>query len=214
MIMGKDNMNWNPRNDANCEAVQPITQAERERQVAIKFIAWLATEGYVNTDKLDNQEKWNDTKQHYDIFPLKELFDIYVTSDAFKEIQPSEPEAKSTPNGMILKELFTFIDDGCVEVNFYGNDGNDNQEKVDGKELLKKYIIEASQPVNEGWIKVEDQLPEDDEIVLTYHKRGQSLCEARHGGLWSSQINWIGDYDVSPVSHWRQIPSPPKPEKL
>jgi hypothetical protein len=42
-----------------------------------------------------------------------------------------------------LKDLFAFIDDGCVEIFFYGNDGFDRQEKVNGKELMKKYILDA-----------------------------------------------------------------------
>jgi len=42
-----------------------------------------------------------------------------------------------------IKDLISFIDDGNVEINFYGNDGSDNQEKVNGKELLKKYIHDA-----------------------------------------------------------------------
>ena len=42
-----------------------------------------------------------------------------------------------------LKDLFSFIDDGCVEIFFYGNDGFDRQEKVNGKELMKKYILDA-----------------------------------------------------------------------
>ena len=42
-----------------------------------------------------------------------------------------------------LKDLFSFIDDGCVEIFFYGNDGFDGQERVNGKELMKKYILDA-----------------------------------------------------------------------
>ena len=42
-----------------------------------------------------------------------------------------------------LKDLFSFIDDGCVEIFFYVNDGFDRQEKVNGKELMKKYILDA-----------------------------------------------------------------------
>lgn len=42
-----------------------------------------------------------------------------------------------------LKELLSFIDDGCVEITFYGNDGFDNQEKIDGKKHLKNYIVNA-----------------------------------------------------------------------
>jgi hypothetical protein len=42
-----------------------------------------------------------------------------------------------------IKELLSFIDDGSVEIFFYGNDGYDRQEKIDGKELLKQYILDA-----------------------------------------------------------------------
>jgi hypothetical protein len=58
------------------------------------------------------------------------------------------------------KELFAFIDDGCVEISFYGNNGSDNQEKVDGKELMKKYILDAftSPPLSAESV---DQAPYD-----------------------------------------------------
>jgi hypothetical protein len=41
-----------------------------------------------------------------------------------------------------LKTLFDFIDDR-IEITLYGNDGFDNQEVLNGRERMKKWILDA-----------------------------------------------------------------------
>lgn len=48
---------------------------------------------------------------------------------------------KTLPQPFI--ELFRCLEDSSYEINFYGNDGNDNQEKIDGKQLLISWITDA-----------------------------------------------------------------------
>lgn len=71
----------------------------------------------------------------------KEYYDSELKKLNIPVVMPSLPTS--------LKTLFSFIDDGCVEIFFYGNDGFDRQEKVKGKELMKKYILDAWNEGNE-----------------------------------------------------------------
>ena len=78
-------------------------------------------------------------------------------------------------------------------------------------EMLKliDYLIANGVTVQE-WISVEDRLPEDGQIVLTY-KNG--ICdiqtyEARRNG-WLCK-GWF--WSMATVTHWMTMPQPPKGE--
>lgn len=67
-------------------------------------------------------------------------------------------------------------------------------------------------PSNDGWIPVEDGLPEDERMVLvTYMTKGgiSSVDRARFDGKY-----WRGSGFMGRVIAWRPIPEPYKPKKL
>jgi len=66
-----------------------------------------------------------------------------------------------------------------------------------------KAISEADE-----WIPVSERLPEKHDIVLAYHRKGDMLCEAIHGGIWTSAVNRFDSTNL--VTHWRELPQPPK----
>ena len=90
------------------------------------------------------------------------------------ELQESG-ERKTVELPKSFKTLFRCLEDSCYEINFYGNDGHDNQEKIDGKELLIKWIKEAyfdsmDQPVPE----ISDEIIEErieSLIAFPYEKK-------------------------------------------
>lgn len=68
--------------------------------------------------------------------------------------------------------------------------------------------------VNDGWVRVEDRLPEDDEHVLVSIENGwTTLMAVIKNGEWfcyykdsfSTNAN-----DPNKVTHWQPLPSPPK----
>jgi len=70
--MTKQQIDWNPRNDANCEVLRPISPAERERQVAIAFAKRFTKE-------------WSE---------LQERYDDFTYSDSFLSISPATDELR------------------------------------------------------------------------------------------------------------------------
>ena len=82
------------------------------------------------------------------------------------------------------------------------------------REVAKKY------GKNDGWISVEERLPENNKSVLAYAKsraRGGDVCfvGSHHGGVWFLQSD-IGtesyptQYDIVA---WRPLPEPYRPER-
>lgn len=98
---------------------KPVKDYKQERQAII--------------DKMISEMPYVlDTK----IFPyIREAMELYAEQRLSELREPSLPSS--------LKELLSFIDGDRVEINFYGNDGFDSQEKIDGKKHLKNYIQNA-----------------------------------------------------------------------
>ena len=71
---------------------------------------------------------------------------------------------------------------------------------------------QESKPLN-GWISVQDRLPEHGDVVLCFMKfGGQRLL------LWDGVSSWwLGygsgdDWQKADVTHWQYLPQPPKGE--
>lgn len=61
------------------------------------------------------------------------------------------------------------------------------------------------------WIPVEERLPEDTTQVLVYSGIFAPFAEvAFYDGLWYSA--WDGETEIAAVTHWMQLPPPPKEE--
>lgn len=70
-------------------------------------------------------------------------------------------------------------------------------------EIIRKHM-------NDGWIPVEEQLPEDEEMVLV-------TCQAKSGRrsinrAWYGDGFWHGTGSMSGVIAWRALPEPYQPE--
>lgn len=55
------------------------------------------------------------------------------------------------------------------------------------------------------WISVKDRLPEDDDIVLTYHPLAKDT---------DIEITTLKGWSINPtiISHWMPLPEPPEVE--
>lgn len=57
------------------------------------------------------------------------------------------------------------------------------------------------------WVSVKDRLPDEDTWVLVYSKQGSYInlkVDYIHGGRWFNSLL---------VTHWAQLPEPPKEDK-
>ena len=145
----------------------------------------------------------------------------------------------------ILKEIDKASDNGIVDI----INGEPVIPKKRAKDIIRKHMdgmeypymtkkdIEAATPAskefldecrevakkygkNDGWISVEERLPENNKSVLAYAKsraRGGDVCfvGSHHGGVWFLQSD-IGtesyptQYDIVA---WRPLPEPYHPER-
>ena len=69
----------------------------------------------------------------------------------------------------------------------------------------------ADVPANNGWIPVEERLPEDEEMVLV-------TCKTKVGRLsvyraWRGGGYWHGTESISDVIAWQPLPEPYRPER-
>ena len=85
----------------------------------------------------------------------------------------------------------------------------DVKHKLDG--AINRIIDIIRKHMNDGWIPVEERLPEDDRMVLVtcQTKRGiRSVNRAYCDGAF-----WHGSGSMSGVIAWRSLPDPYRPER-
>jgi hypothetical protein len=56
------------------------------------------------------------------------------------------------------------------------------------------------------WISVDEQMPEEDTPVLTYHG---DECDV----AWHHNSFWFGTAEMITPTHWQPLPPPPEQEK-
>lgn len=78
-------------------------------------------------------------------------------------------------------------------------------ELVDPVEAVADYLLDSGVTVQE-WIPVTDRLPEKPTKCLVYTKRGE------YGGYEITYYNEGFYLQYSNVTHWMQLPEPPKGE--
>ena len=102
-----------------------------------------------------------------------------------------------------LKKILEEIDAHAIEFELFGT--SDDYISVGWvKDIIRKHI-------NDGWIPVEERLPEDDSMVLVtcQTKKGiRSVNRAYCDGAF-----WHGSGSMSGVIAWRPLPDPYRPER-
>ena len=74
---------------------------------------------------------------------------------------------------------------------------------------IRAYIAGATEALASQWRSVEEELPEDDETVLTYLSYGHVLAYySEQDRMWFAYGNYG---DINPT-HWMQIPTPSLPD--
>ena len=102
-----------------------------------------------------------------------------------------------------LEKILEEIDAHSIEFEMFGV--SDDYISVGWvKEIIRKHI-------NDGWIPVEERLPEDDEMMLV-------TCETKSGRrsvnrAWYGNGFWHGTGSMSGVIAWRALPEPYRPER-
>ena len=92
---------------------------------------------------------------------------------------------------------------------WYRLNNYDVRHKLDG--AINRIVDIIRNHINDGWIPVEDRLPEDDRMVLVtcQTKRGiRSVNRAYCDGAF-----WHGSGSMSGVIAWRPLPEPYRPER-
>lgn len=86
------------------------------------------------------------------------------------------------------------------------------------KLIIRKHLSRENDPEikrlsrdNDGWIPVEEWLPEDEEMVLV-------TCKTKAGRIsvnraWYGEGFWHGTGSMSGVIAWRPLPEPYRPER-
>jgi len=68
------------------------------------------------------------------------------------------------------------------------------------------------QPVQLFWIDVKDHLPDDEMTVLFHSADGETFVGFRESGEWFDATSAI--HPVAFVTHWADLPTPPKTGEL
>lgn len=123
---------------------------------------------FKNTQRIHGKSESVDWIKVASIKSVKKLKELnwYYASQFQPEMPVMPEERKELPKP--FEELFRCLEDSCYEINFYGNDGNDNQEKVDGKQLLISWITDALFEVLQSHspVSVESKVTDEDEEEL------------------------------------------------
>ena len=80
---------------------------------------------------------------------------------------------------------------------------------------LRAQQEQENKPLN-GWISVEDRLPEKNQAVLGWYKDNPFAGYTYGVVSWNGK-GWVFVYAqryVTNVTHWMQMPEPPKTEKM
>jgi hypothetical protein len=77
------------------------------------------------------------------------------------------------------------------------------QEVNNGNYAPFREFHAKKQPKNNGWISVEDRLPENENIVIVFNKNEVTLS-CYHTENW-----YTYDNDIINPTHWQPLPSPP-----
>lgn len=78
--------------------------------------------------------------------------------------------------------------------------------KADIHNAKDEQFVEATALLPDGWVSIEDRLPERDERILVY----RPCSEHSDTGPVSVQCGWICNKKIPEVSHWMPLPEPPK----
>ena len=105
-----------------------------------------------------------------------------------------------------MQELEKILEE--IDVKIAGSMGKKREGLLEAEEIIRKH---TDVPTNDGWISVDDRMPEDDRMVLVtcQTKKGiRSVNRAYCDGAF-----WHGSGSMSGVIAWRPLPDPYRPER-
>lgn len=110
-----------------------------------------------------------------------------------------------------MQELEKILEE--IDVKIVGSIGKKREGLLEAEEIIRKHMSGKDTDVhtNDGWIPVEERLPEDDSMVLVtcQTKKGiRSVNRAYCDGAF-----WHGSGSMSGVIAWRPLPEPYRPER-
>ena len=106
-----------------------------------------------------------------------------------------------------IDELRDYAKDRKGELAKLINDAADTIEVLSAK-LYASNMERSSQYYNDGWISVDDRLPENDDAVLISHKNGVTKAWW-NGRFWTSATKKY----YKTVLAWMPLPEPYKPKE-
>ncbi len=89
-----------------------------------------------------------------------------------------------------------------IDIKIAGSMGKKREGLLEAREIIRKHM-------DDGWIPVEERLPEDEEMVLV-------TCQTKTGRksvnrAWYGEGFWHGTGSMSGVIAWRSLPEPYRP---
>lgn len=90
-----------------------------------------------------------------------------------------------------------------IDIKIAGSMSKKREGLLEAREIIRKHM-------DDGWIPVEERLPEDEEMVLV-------TCQTKTGRksvnrAWYGEGFWHGTGSMSGVIAWRSLPEPYRPE--
>ena len=100
-----------------------------------------------------------------------------------------------------MQELEKILEE--IDIKIAGSMGKKREGLLEAREIIRKHM-------DDGWIPVEERLPEDEEMVLV-------TCQTKTGRksvnrAWYGEGFWHGTGSMSGVIAWRPLPEPYQPE--